>query len=171
MDEWEKAVRHLQSAGFGIAAARETEAKGQRSAIDLYDLLKELPERKQKVVDADSRIREQFRLELLGKHDGRAEEEAPNPPVLLTGAGSCRGRSESRWSARSEARTYDLDCDLCAATGCPARGGRPGRSGYRGHGARDGGDRLAAGAGERRRGGGPRRASPTLRQRAWAAAP
>jgi hypothetical protein len=35
---------------------------------------------------------------------------------------------------------------------------------------RDGGDRLAAGAGERRCGGGPRRASPTLRQRAWAAA-
>jgi len=37
-------------------------------------------------------------------------------------------------------------------------------------GMRDRGDRLAAGAGERRGGGGPRRASPTLRQRAWAAA-
>jgi hypothetical protein len=37
-------------------------------------------------------------------------------------------------------------------------------------GVRDGGDRLEAGAGERRCGGGPRRASPTLRQRAWAAA-
>jgi hypothetical protein len=35
---------------------------------------------------------------------------------------------------------------------------------------RDGGDRPAAGAGERRCGGGPRRASPTQRQRAWAAA-
>ena len=30
-------------------------------------------------------------------------------------------------SARSGARTYDLDGDLCAATGCPARGGRPGQ--------------------------------------------
>jgi hypothetical protein len=35
---------------------------------------------------------------------------------------------------------------------------------------RDGGACLAAGAGERRCGGGPRRASSTLRQRAWAAA-
>lgn len=78
MEEWEKAVRHLQSAGFGIAAAQETEAKGQRSNIDMYGLLKELPERKQKVHDADSRIREQIRLELLGKHDGHAEEEAPS---------------------------------------------------------------------------------------------
>ena len=47
--------------------------------------------------------------------------------------GSCRGRSVSRWSARSEARTYDLDGDLCAATGCPARGGRPGQIRRRGH--------------------------------------
>jgi hypothetical protein len=38
---------------------------------------------------------------------------------------SCRGRSQSRWSARSAARTYDLDCDLCAALGCPAREDRP----------------------------------------------
>ena len=33
-------------------------------------------------------------------------------PVLLTGADSSRTRSPSRWSARSEARTYDLDGDL-----------------------------------------------------------
>jgi len=46
-------------------------------------------------------------------------------PSFLIGAGSCRGRSESRWSARSAARTYDLDCDLCTAAQCPARGGRP----------------------------------------------
>jgi hypothetical protein len=52
---------------------------------------------------------------------------APTPgPSSLIGAGLCRGRSQSRWSARSEARTYDLDCDLCAAAQCPARGGRPG---------------------------------------------
>ena len=49
-------------------------------------------------------------------------------PVLLIGAGSCSGRSESRWSARSVARTYDLDCDLCAALACPAREDRPARS-------------------------------------------
>jgi hypothetical protein len=36
---------------------------------------------------------------------------------------------------------------------------------------RDGGDRLVADAGERRCGGGPRRASPTQKQRAWAATP
>jgi hypothetical protein len=48
------------------------------------------------------------------------------PPSSWIGAGFCRARSESRWSARSAARTYDLDCDLCAAAQCPVRGGRPG---------------------------------------------
>ena len=50
-------------------------------------------------------------------------EASRHSPVLLIGAGSCRARLVSRWSARSEARTCDLDGDLCAATGCPARGG------------------------------------------------
>ena len=65
-----------------------------------------------------------------------------------------------------------LDRELSRRQDHPARGGRPGRSGRRGQpGVRDGGDRLAAGAGKRRCGGGPRRASQTLRQRAWTAAP
>jgi hypothetical protein len=38
-----------------------------------------------------------------------------------------------RWSARSVARTYDLDGDLCVATGCLAEGGRPGQIRGRGH--------------------------------------
>jgi hypothetical protein len=54
----------------------------------------------------------------------------PRPPDRRR---SCRGRSESRWSARSAARTYDLDCDLCAALGCPAREDRPVSSYRRGH--------------------------------------
>jgi hypothetical protein len=66
-----------------------------------------------------------------GKRRSRAtaprEDVVQLSRVLLIGAGSCRGRSQSRWSARSAARTYDLDCDLCAARECPARGGRPGR--------------------------------------------
>jgi hypothetical protein len=54
--------------------------------------------------------------------------------VLPIGAGSCRGRSVSRVAlapsrerrgATCERRA--LDGDLCAATGCPARGGRPGQ--------------------------------------------
>ena len=69
-------------------------------------------------------------------------------PVLLIGAGSCRGRSESRWSARSAARTYDIDCDPCAVRGCPARGGRPGLfSRSRCIGVRCGGNCLPADAG------------------------
>jgi hypothetical protein len=55
-----------------------------------------------------------------------ALNHAPTTPVALVPR-SCRGRSVSRWSARSEARMYDLDGDLCAATGCQARGGRPGQ--------------------------------------------
>ena len=45
----------------------------------------------------------------------------PRPPSR------CRGlavEDQNQWSARSAARTYDLDCDLCAARECPARGGR-----------------------------------------------
>ena len=45
----------------------------------------------------------------------------PRPP------GRCRGlavQDQSQGGARSAARTYDLDCDLCAARECPARGGR-----------------------------------------------
>ena len=72
MKEWETVVRSLQSAGIGIGAGRSIEQSGQQSGIDVQALLLELPERKQKVVDADKRIREQVRLELLGKHDGHA---------------------------------------------------------------------------------------------------
>jgi hypothetical protein len=79
MEEWDKTVRHLQSAGFGITAARETAGSGQPSGIDVHALLLELPSRKQKVIEADERIREQVRLELLGQHDGHAEEVTAEP--------------------------------------------------------------------------------------------
>ncbi len=93
-------------------------------------------------------------------------------PVLPIGAGSCRGRSVSGWSARSVARTYDLDGDLCAATGCPARGGRsrPGHAGAVNRG-RYGGGRLAAGAGMPTGGSGPGRCASALEARGRAAAP
>jgi hypothetical protein len=80
MEEWESAVRHLQSAGVGISLAQSTEKHGQQSGIDHYALLLELPDRKRKVVEADKRIREQVRLELLGKHDGHAEEGTTDSP-------------------------------------------------------------------------------------------
>jgi hypothetical protein len=65
-----------------------------------------------------------------------------------------------------------LDCEIPRRQDRPARAGRPAgcaRCGRRGVALRRVAGR-AAGAGERRCGGGPRRASPTLRQRAWAAA-
>jgi hypothetical protein len=76
MEEWESAVRQVQSAGVGIDGALSTEKRGQKSGIDLSSLLLELPGRKRKVAEADKRVRQQVRLELLGKHDGHAEETA-----------------------------------------------------------------------------------------------
>ena len=80
MKEWESAVRQLQNAGIGIGIARSTEKGGQQSGIDQWTLIMELPDWRRKVVEADERIREQVRLELLGKHDGHAEEAATEPP-------------------------------------------------------------------------------------------
>jgi hypothetical protein len=80
MEDWQAAVRCLESAGFGMAAVQETKETGQPSGIDVHALLLEIPERKQRVLDADKRIREQIRLELLGQHDGHAEEVAADPP-------------------------------------------------------------------------------------------
>jgi hypothetical protein len=76
MKEWESTVRHLQSVGMGIGLALQTEKSGQRSGIDLQALQLSLPDRKKQVIDADKCVREQVRLELLGKHDGHAEEVA-----------------------------------------------------------------------------------------------
>jgi hypothetical protein len=83
MGEWQVTVRRLQSVGMRIGLARSTEQSGQRSGIDMAALLVELPNRKREVIDADRRIREQVRLELLGKHDGHAEEVADDEPPSL----------------------------------------------------------------------------------------
>jgi hypothetical protein len=76
-----------------------------------------------------------------------AHRGVPTPGRPLDRRQSCRGRSESRWSARSVARTYDLDCDLCAATGWPAREDRPVALAGAATRVRDGGDRQRWGAG------------------------
>ncbi len=72
-------------------------------------------------------------------------------PVLLIGAGACRGRSQSGVAlAPSEGRALGraLDGDLCSARECPARGGRPGQfSRARSPWVRCCGNCLAAGAG------------------------
>jgi len=61
-----------------------------------------------------------------------------------------------------------FDSELSRRQDRSARGGRPGRSGRRGHmWVRDGGSRLAAGAGSGAAAAAPRRASLTQRQRAW----
>jgi hypothetical protein len=83
----------------------------------------------------------------------------------------CRGRSQSRWSARSEARTYDFDSDLSRRKDARPRGGRP-RSGLAGvvTGAAAGA-RLRAGSGRLTRGGGPHRCAPAQDAAGQAAAP
>jgi hypothetical protein len=92
-------------------------------------------------------------------------------PVLPAGARSCRGRSQSRVCAERSGGTRRPQAVAPLTAGFRgdriARRARTARPLWQcGQRVRDGGDRLAAGAGERRCGGGPRRASPTLRQRA-----
>jgi hypothetical protein len=62
-----------------IGIGRSTERSGQVSGIDVPALLLELQEQKREVHDADRRVREQVRSELLGQHDGHAEEVAAKP--------------------------------------------------------------------------------------------
>jgi hypothetical protein len=73
MEGWGGALTKLRQTGSEISLGRSTEATGQASGIDVAGRLLELPELKQAVYDADKRIREQIRLELLGRHDGHAE--------------------------------------------------------------------------------------------------
>jgi hypothetical protein len=79
MKDWEAAVSRLQSTGLRISMGRSAEQKGQQSGFDVHALLLELPELKQEVAEADRRVREQVRLELLGQHDGHAGEVAADP--------------------------------------------------------------------------------------------
>jgi len=79
MKDWEAAVRKLRGTGIHIAIGLSAEQKGRESSIDVPALLLELEEQKREVIDADKRVREQVRLELLGKHDGHAEEVAADP--------------------------------------------------------------------------------------------
>jgi hypothetical protein len=43
----------------------------------------------------------------------------PSSPVLIGVPGLAVEDQSQRWSARSTAKTYDLDCDLCAARSFP----------------------------------------------------
>ena len=95
----------------------------------------------------------------------------PRFPVLPPGATPCRGRSLSRVCAKRSGATRRPQAVVPWTAGFRgdkiARRARTARQLWQcGQRVRDGGDRRAAGAGERRCGGGPRRASPTLRQRA-----
>ena len=92
------------------------------------------------------------------------------PPSSRPRVGSCRGSSLSRVCAERSGGTRPPGAPLTgafAAAGSPGAGRMArllGRA--QSAGVRHGGDQLTAGAGERHCGGGPRRASPTLRQRA-----
>ena len=58
-------MRKLQSTGIHIGIGRSTEQSSQVSGIDVPALLLDLQEQKRRVIDADRRVREQVRLELL----------------------------------------------------------------------------------------------------------
>lgn len=73
MSEWQVAVGGLQHAGVVIGMARSSEKQGRQTGIDTSEWLLKLPELKKAVFDADKRVRDQVRLELLGQHDGHAE--------------------------------------------------------------------------------------------------
>ena len=73
MSEWQAAVRELQRAGLVIGMARSVEEGGSGSRLNLSEWLSKLPELKQAIFDADKRIRNQVRSELLGQHDGHPE--------------------------------------------------------------------------------------------------
>jgi hypothetical protein len=79
MTEWRTAVGELQHAGLVIGMARSFEESGRESRLSSSDWLSKLPELKQAIFDADKRVRDQVRSELLGQHDGRAEVAVPSP--------------------------------------------------------------------------------------------
>jgi hypothetical protein len=78
MNEWQATVLKLQSAGIQIGMGRSAEASGQTSGIDWAARLSDLPDLKQAVFAADKSVRDQVRLEFLGRHDGHAEVAVPS---------------------------------------------------------------------------------------------
>ena len=87
MGEWEQSVRKLQVTGMVIGMGRAADASAQanlhiaasrESRIDVAAKLIELEGLKQAVLDADKRVREQVRAELLGRDDGHAIEVSPD---------------------------------------------------------------------------------------------
>jgi N-dimethylarginine dimethylaminohydrolase len=82
MKQWQHTVWQLQKQGMRIDVARAMENRGQRPSTDSATLILDLPGFKDEVFQADKLVREQVRLELLGKHDGHAEEPAADssPP-------------------------------------------------------------------------------------------
>jgi hypothetical protein len=75
MSEWQTAVRALQHAGLVVGMARSVEESGRESRLDSGDWLSKLPDLKQAIFDADKRIRDQVRSELIGQHDGHVEAD------------------------------------------------------------------------------------------------
>lgn len=69
LDDWREAVIKVRDAGIGIGLARTTEEHGQESGIDQWDLVRDLPRRKESVWLADQRVRKQVRFELLARSD------------------------------------------------------------------------------------------------------
>lgn len=77
--EWLNAVHQFEHAGTVIVAELSAKKAGRPSGIDVPAKLKELSELKKVVINADKQIREQVRSELLGQHDGHAEEVPAKP--------------------------------------------------------------------------------------------
>lgn len=109
--EWETAVRKLQNLGMRIGLGRSTEQSGQPSSINIGALLMDLPQRQREVLDADGRVREQVRLELLGKHDGHAEEADAATVELVKDELDKLGRSSGAERAREGDEPSDTNPD------------------------------------------------------------
>jgi hypothetical protein len=77
MGPWQAALSAVHDAGMVISMEKAAEDRGQESSLagQAAEARKNLDGFRSDVWDADVRIREQVRLELLGHHDGSAETE------------------------------------------------------------------------------------------------
>lgn len=73
--EWGECARKIEDADWTIEYERSAPDPSQGASQDAANEKKLLPGYKQKVSDADDRIRLQVNAELSGCHDGRAEPE------------------------------------------------------------------------------------------------
>jgi hypothetical protein len=107
-----------------------------------------------------------------GNRTARHNQAVIHSLLLLLGETVCQRRKRSYAPCHSSHPPCSRQVPgLCPATGCPAREDSPAAVAGAVTRVRDGGVRLAAGAGERRGGSRPRRAPPSAEAAGYTAAP